>query len=122
MSSLVIVADESVDFRIIQFLREQGYDIIAIVEESPSITDAEVLRKANDEMATLLTEDKDFGELTFRLQKQSYGVVLLRLGGVSIERKLALVLDLFSEHGEALATSFTVLTEHKVRIRPISSK
>ncbi|MDX1913640.1 MAG: hypothetical protein SFV22_19245 [Saprospiraceae bacterium] len=40
-----IVADESVDFAIEQFLREQGLPVFAIAEQSPSITDNEVLKR-----------------------------------------------------------------------------
>ena len=40
---------------------------------------AEVLRRARNDSRLLLTEDKDFGELLFRLKLAVPGVVLLRL-------------------------------------------
>jgi len=63
-----IVADESVDFRIVIQLRQIGLTVYAIVEQQPSIKDEEVLAIANENDALLITEDKDFGELVFRLQ------------------------------------------------------
>lgn len=61
------LADESVDFRIIKSLRGK-YDVQAVIEIHAGITDEEVLQLANHMEALLLTEDKDFGELTFRLK------------------------------------------------------
>ena len=49
----------------------------------PGITDAEVLNLANNESAILLTSDKDFGELIFRLHRIAAGVVLIRLFGLA---------------------------------------
>lgn len=40
---LKIVADESVDFRIIAELRKIGMDVFAICEKHPSLNDVEVL-------------------------------------------------------------------------------
>jgi predicted nuclease of predicted toxin-antitoxin system len=63
-----IVVDESVDFGIISNLRKIGYNIISIAETSPGIPDQQVLDIAMHNNALLITEDKDFGELTFRLR------------------------------------------------------
>jgi len=37
----------------------------------------------NEENAILVTADKDFGEIVFRQERVLYGVVLLRLSGIS---------------------------------------
>lgn len=72
-----LVADESVDFRIIIRLREVGFIVFAIAEEMPSITDQSVLDLAYEKNALLLTEDKDFGDLVFRLQLPHRGILLI---------------------------------------------
>ena len=56
-----IVADESVDFRVVIRLREIGLIVYSIAEETPSITDSNVLSVAFSNKALLITEDKDFG-------------------------------------------------------------
>ena len=38
--------------------------------------------------AILLTEDKDFGELTFQLQKPNKGIIPIRTSGEPIKRKV----------------------------------
>jgi hypothetical protein len=40
---MVIVADESVDFSLVNSLRKAGYDVTAIIETSPGINDQQVL-------------------------------------------------------------------------------
>ncbi len=50
-----IIADESVDFRIVIQLREAGLAVYSIAEEQPSITDKAVLSIACDKHALLIT-------------------------------------------------------------------
>lgn len=115
---LPIVADESVDYAVLTFLRDQGFSIYAILEERPSISDYEVLALANDKGALLLTEDKDFGELSIRLQKPHRGILLIRLTGVAAEEKCRLVHKALIENSNQLADAFSVLSDQKLRIRP----
>ena len=56
-----LVADESVDGQIVSRLRADGYSVWYIAEESPSITDEEVLQIAADRSALLLTADETAG-------------------------------------------------------------
>ena len=113
-----IVADESVDRPIVERLRADGHDVIAIVERNPGAPDESVLELANESEAILLTADQDFGELVFRLRQVSAGVALIRLSGIGRESKCGLVSELFRRRGPELADAFTVLTPGIVRIRP----
>ena len=61
-----LFADENVDQPIIARLRADGHLVVAVAELSPSISDEEVLRQANERQALLVTGDKDFGELMFK--------------------------------------------------------
>lgn len=113
------LADESVDFRIVKSLRQDGYEVDAIVEDNASISDEEVLNIANEIKAVLLTEDKDFGELTYRLQKPSHGIILLRLSGQDIDARIDLVKKVIEEYGESLPYSYIVISIKKVRVREL---
>jgi predicted nuclease of predicted toxin-antitoxin system len=77
-----------------------------------------VLALANEQSAVLFTTDADFGELVFRLGRAHQGVVLVRLEGLSEDRKQVLVLDALARHGQEMAGAFTVITASLVRIRP----
>ena len=80
---MLLLADECIDKRIVDYLRGKGYDVIYVAELAPSIPDNEVLDIANEKSAILLTNDKDFGELVFRQRKLNQGIVLIRLSGFS---------------------------------------
>ena len=113
-----IVADESVDWPMIERLREDGHEAIAIVETCAGAPDEQVLETANTSRAILLTADQDFGELVFRLRQVSAGVVLARVAGLGRDSKVSLVSKLFRYHAGELDDAFTVLTPGAVRIRP----
>src|ERR1700679_1771331 len=104
------VADESVDFRIIKFLRESGIEVIAIIKEKPGIDDDDVLKFAASLNTILITEDKDFGELTFRLRKRNHGIILLRFGGIPIQEKNKKLLETLQKFNGKFTNMFTVIT------------
>ena len=60
--ALKFLADESCDFAFVRVLRQNGYDVKAIVEVMPGASDLRVLESGFEERRVLLTEDKDFGE------------------------------------------------------------
>jgi len=112
-----IVADESVDYAIIHALREKGFSIFSITEQSPGIEDRVVLSHANHLKCLLMTEDKDFGELTYRLNKKHYGILLIRLARLPRSERIKLVTELLEEYGEKLPGNFTVINEQGIRIK-----
>lgn len=114
---MIFLADESVDQQIIDRLREHGYVVIAVVEMEPGISDTAVLELANARNALLITADKDFGEIIFRQRRVTKGIILLRLAGLSQEKKAALVAQAIDRHPRELEGSFAVITPGSLRIR-----
>lgn len=112
-----LVADESVDGQTVSLLRDAGYTVWYIAEKSPSIKDEEVLRISRDQCALLLTGDKDFGELVYRLKQVHSGVILIRLAGLSQEEKAQMVCSALRLHGREMMHAFTVLGRRTIRIR-----
>ena len=86
-----LLADENVDKVIVEHLRKDGHDVLYVIEMEPGISDDEVIQWANLESAMLLTADKDFGELVFRQSRIVRGVVLIRLAGLSPQRKAEVI-------------------------------
>ena len=111
------VADESVDFPIVERLRQDGHSVWAVVEMDSGISDDLVLDHANRQNAVLLTADKDFGELVFRLKRLNFGVVLVRLAGLPPRRKAEIVACAVEEKGEELKDAFSVITANTLRVR-----
>jgi predicted nuclease of predicted toxin-antitoxin system len=114
---MIFLADESVDVPIIKALRSNNFDVRSIFEESPAVDDEVVLQQANDDKRILLTIDKDFGELVFRLRLVHCGVILIRLEGSSTSEKCEIVLRAIQNYGSELTEAFTVIQSGLVRIR-----
>lgn len=86
----------------------------------PGTPDDEVLNLANNESAILLTSDKDFGELVFRLRRIAAGVVLIRLFGLSSNDRAEIIANAINEHVNELLGAFTVISLKSIRIRKIT--
>lgn len=82
-----LLLDESVDAPVAQRLRTDGHAVTCVWELEPGIADNEVLARANRGKAVLVTADKDFGELVFRLGRVHNGVLLIRFAGPGRKRK-----------------------------------
>ena len=63
------LADERVDRQIVDRLRQDGHFVLYVAEMESEISDVAVLGMANREDALLLTADRDFGEMEFRLRR-----------------------------------------------------
>ena len=112
-----LYADEGIDRQIVDALRGAGFDVAYAAESDPAVADDALLAKAAAEGRLLLTSDKDFGELVYRLGKASDGVVLIRLSGLSADLKARLVVEAISTRAEELARAFSVLSPGMLRIR-----
>ena len=116
-----ILADESVDRSIVERLRRDGHNVPYVAEMVPGISDDEVLDLANQMMALLLTADKDFGELVFRLGRVAEGVILIRLMGLSPKSKAKVVATAIERYASELSRAFVVITPATIRIRRMDS-
>src|ERR1051325_1827653 len=115
------LADESVDGQIVERLRQNGHNVLYVAEMEPGITDDQVLEKANENQALLITIDKDFGELVFRLGRLHNGVILIRLSGLSSDKKAELVSIAVNQYLSSFDNSFSVISPGRIRIRPKTS-
>lgn len=111
------LADEGIDKHIVDRLRQDGHNVVYIAEEAPGITDDVILDMANQQFALLLTRDKDFGELVYRLNRVTQGVILARLDGVLSETKANIVSIAVTTHGLEMVNAFTVISPGNIRIR-----
>ena len=115
--TLTFLADESCDFAFVKVLRQNNYDIKAVVEVMPGVSDLKVLDSAFTEKRILLTEDKDFGEWVFAQKRPTNGVILMRYPvETRLQMGLAMV-ELVAEHGSELRNRYVVLEPGRARIR-----
>ena len=114
----LIVADECVEYEIVVLLRQEGIPVLSIMESHSGIKDTAVLKIAVAQSALLLTEDKDFGELVFRLHLPHCGVLLVRFpNGFDPDVKAQSVVKTIIEKFEEIDNRFSVLDERRLRIR-----
>jgi predicted nuclease of predicted toxin-antitoxin system len=114
---LKFVADENVDAAIIQALQDQGHVVVGIAADHQGAADEAVLTLARDSNSILITSDKDFGDLVYRMGQASSGVILLRLAGLPRKMKGQIVAEFIRAHATEIPGSFSVLTPGLARIR-----
>ena len=112
-----LLANENLPLDLVVALREASHDVAWIRTDMPGIDDKKVLARAIAEDRLLITFDKDFGELAFRLGLPiSSGVILCRVSGNSsldIARKVVAALN----SRQDWQGHFSVIDDRRVRMR-----
>lgn len=116
---MALVADESVDAGIVEGLRQKGITVFSITEECWGIKDSEVLKIAFQKDSLLITEDKDFGELAFRLKFQHKGILLIRLSDLPRDERLTLAVETIIQHFNKMKNNFSALSKNGLRIKTL---
>ena len=115
------LADECCDAGLVASLRADGHDVLCILEEKPGASDDEVLLDAYTEGRILITEDKDFGELVYRLRKPANGIILIRIDVKERYMKWERLRKLIDKYEDRLGGCFVVIDIQKFRFRPFLS-
>jgi predicted nuclease of predicted toxin-antitoxin system len=114
------LANENFPLTSVHLLCSVGYDITSITEESPGIIDDKVLEIAVNEQRIILTFDRDYGELIYRLKKPSPpGVIYFRYAPQTPEQPGQDLLVLLNTDNFSLERKFTVVESNQVRQRPL---
>ena len=113
------LADECCDTKLVSFLRKEGHDVVHISEQTTGISDEKILNDAYNEDRILVTEDKDFGELVYRLKKPCKGIILIRIDVKNRHRKGPRLKQLVEKYPDRLKGYFTVIDLKKYRFRPL---
>ena len=112
-----LLADECVPAEVVARLRADGHVVETAGDDAPGAPDDDVLARAAGSGRVLVTADKDFGELVYRLGRAHAGVVLLRLAGVPPEERAETVSAVFRDRVSELPGNFTVVEREAVRVR-----
>ncbi len=113
------LADEDVPKAIVHALRAAGHDVAWVRETSPGIRDEAVLASALAEKRVLLTFDKDFGELVYRVGRPaSCGVVFFR---IPLEQPAVLASGIVQAIGsrDDWEGNFSVIEPGQIRMRAL---
>ncbi len=110
------MVDECTGPAVAKWLENKGHDVFSVYEVARGESDIELIRKAKEEDYILITNDKDFGELVFRLDEPHSGIILLRLDDERSENKKNVLKELLKYHRNELKDNFVVVTEEDIRI------
>lgn len=113
------IADVNVEKAVVDFLRDEGYDVKWMADFGVATPDQKLLDLANREQRILVTNDKDFGELTFLQKKLSVGSILIRVKGQKTNDKVKLMKKIVKDHSDRVLNHFIVVTRTKFRFVPM---
>jgi len=114
------LANENFPGPSIKLLRKE-YKVISITEESPGITDEAVIKKAIAENLTILTFDRDYGEIIFKSKLfPTPSVIYFRFKGVAPDTAGKMLLSFIASQTILFDNCFTVIEEDSIRQRNYS--
>lgn len=116
---LKLLADESLDFRIVGNLTNEGFDTISVLKDYRGISDREVLNLAKKFKSILITEDSDFGEWVFAHKEKDISVIFLRYKPKDIDEISSSLIRVIKKYNAELYGKFVVITVKKIRIREL---
>lgn len=116
-----LLADMHISARTVQHLRDLGHDVARVVEVlSPSATDDTIVRAAEDDDRTILTQDLDFSAIVALSGRARPSVISLRLASSRVEHvNEVLARELPALEAEARSGALITIQEDRVRVRTI---
>lgn len=116
------LANENFPGEAVDALRARGHDVAWVRADSPGSPDQDVLRRAAREERILITFDKDFGELAFRIRPpMPPGIILFRIVPRSSSHVTQVAVAVL-ESRDDWASHFSVVEEGRVRMTPLPTQ
>ena len=112
---LKFLADVNIEKPIVSYLSNNGYDVSWIPDFNRRMSDNELLALANNENRILITNDKDFGEIIFLQKRVSEGIILFRVKGQDVEKKIEGLDIVFRKYQKSISGHFIVISSTKIR-------
>jgi predicted nuclease of predicted toxin-antitoxin system len=113
-----ILADENVDRPIVNWLREQGHDVVEAAVDAREASDATLIQMSRRDDRVLMTFDRDIGRILHADRSSHPGVINLRLRGAG-----PVLWDAFKSIWPTIepvaANHFVTVRDSQVRRRPI---
>jgi len=114
------LANENLPLASVNQLRQAGHDVVAVIEDTPGAKDIEILIRATREARIVLTFDRDYGELVYRLELPApVGLLYFRFDPLTPEEPAEHLLRLLTVSGLSLEGKFTVMEREQIRQRPL---
>lgn len=113
-----LLANENFHLSSVKLFKQSGFDILYVGNDFTGYLDSEVMELANKESRTILTFDRDYGELIF---KQAYrptsGVIYLRWESFQPIEPAEFLIKLFESNKLTFKNMLTVISKNHIRQR-----
>lgn len=114
------LANENFPLNSIKLLKNAGYNVASVIEDTPGAKDHDVLERAHAEKRIVMTFDRDYGELIYKHKLLAPdGVVYFRFDPSTPEEPAKILLDIIERGKTSLSGKFTVVERGRIRQRPI---
>ena len=111
-----LLLDSCISSYAVKDLRAAGVDVQWVPEAGKDPGDDEILKKACDEGLTIVTADKDFGDLIFIFNKPHPSII--RLVDIPARNQGEVLLKLIDTHREDIAKKALITVDrYRIRIR-----
>ena len=101
-----LILNENISSTVAQSLRAMGHDVLAVKESMRGESDSNILAKAQADLRLVVTQDKDFGELAFRVGLPAgCGIILFRLSGLNPKMDNQRMVDVINGRTDWAVTS-----------------
>ena len=107
--------DENLGDRFASIFSRYGYKAVFVGNIMRSAPDEKILSFAEKEKLIIITDDKDFGELVFRLKKPAQGIILFRTSPTEPEKLFEMVHGVLNK----AEGKFIVAKEGQIRVRSL---
>ena len=112
-TNMKFLVDANLGRKFTNLINKAWYDAVFINDLLAKTSDEEVLTLAERENRIIITNDKDFGELIFKLGKSSAGIILLRTSITDPEKRFEMVKNALDK----AECKFIVVKEGQIRMR-----
>jgi predicted nuclease of predicted toxin-antitoxin system len=114
-----LLANENFPLDAVEALRKNGHDVAWIRTDARGSSDEQVLARAHQEERTLITFDKDFGELAFRSKlPATSGIILFRITASSSQHIAQVAVQAIASRADWVG-HFSVVEDHRIRMTPL---
>lgn len=113
-----LLANENIPSASVHVLRTEGFDVVSVGENFKGISDREVIEFAIKEGRTVITFDRDYGELVFRHgYRIPAGVIYLRWKQYQPDEPGRYLVELLRKESIDLSNALTVIDDDSIRQR-----
>jgi predicted nuclease of predicted toxin-antitoxin system len=116
-----LLADENFPMPSVRRLRDEGIDVVAVIEDCPAASDSDILLRAREEGRWLVTYDRDFGELVFRAGHPPPPAILYFRQEPRPATRAAELILLLMLRAEEVAGHLVSVGDDSFRFRPLPS-